>query len=81
MDVKMAFKNFDKTNRGVVTKTQFLSILTYLGIFPANPADRDLLCKAYQLREPGQGAALVTSLRFDVNSRLARPCSRASSFA
>jgi Ca2+-binding EF-hand superfamily protein len=55
MDVKMAFKNFDKTNRGVVTKTQFLSILTYLGIFPANPADRDLLCKAYQLREPGQG--------------------------
>lgn len=55
VDVKMAFKNFDKTNRGVVTKTQFLSILTYLGIFPPNPSDRDLLCKAYQLREPGQG--------------------------
>jgi hypothetical protein len=55
MDVKMAFKNFDKTNRGVVTKAQFLSILTYLGMFPPAPSDRDMLCKAYALREPGQG--------------------------
>eukprot|EP00949_MAST-11_sp_MAST-11-sp1_P004163 g4163.t1 len=54
IDVKPAFKMNDKTNRGTVTETQFLSRLAYLQLFPEIESDRNILIKAFRVQEPGQ---------------------------
>lgn len=54
INVKSAFQNYDKQNSGSVTTTQFLSTLQFLNMFPPTEAQRNILLRAYSLREPGQ---------------------------
>ena len=54
MNVKAAFQNYDKTNRGIVTKNQFTCVLGFLGLLPPLKADQDVLLKAFGMLTPGK---------------------------
>ena len=54
MNVKAAFQNYDKTNRGIVTKNQFTCVLGFLGLLPSLKAEQDVLLKAFGMLTPGK---------------------------
>jgi Ca2+-binding EF-hand superfamily protein len=54
MAVKSAFQNYDKTNRGTVTKNQFTCVLGFLGLLPPSRSEVECLLKAFGMIKPGK---------------------------
>ena len=54
MNVKQAFQNYDKTNRGTVTKNQFTCVLGFLNLLPPLKEEQDCLLKAFGMIIPGK---------------------------